>query len=264
MKKKTKSVLTIAGSDPCGGAGIQADLKTFQALGVYGMAVITAITVQNSIGIKRFSLLDKELLAEQLEFLFSDISSDAVKTGMLGNEEIVESVAEQIQKFNVKNLVIDPIILASDSTPLLTEKGIEILKEKLLPLATVITPNVVEAQKLCGFDVRDLDSMMKSAETLHKYGVKYVIITGGHLPHTDQAVDVLFNGKGHTLLPGVRLLGKENVHGSGCVFSAALAAQLALGNDIVTSAKRAKEFVTLALEKAVKLGKGRLLSNPSG
>jgi len=165
------------------------------------------------------------------------------------------------QKFNIKNLIVDPIIYASDSTPLIVGHGVEIIKEKLLPLATVTTPNVVEAQSLCGFEVQGIESMMKAAETIQKYGVRYVIITGGHLPRTEQAVDVLFDGRGHTLLPGVRLQGKENVHGSGCVFSAALTAQLALGNDIVTSAKKAKEFVSLALESALKLGNGRLSSN---
>jgi hydroxymethylpyrimidine kinase/phosphomethylpyrimidine kinase len=253
------SALTIAGSDPCGGAGIQADLKTFQACGVYGMAVVTALTVQNSTGVKSPNPVEPVLVEQQLDFLLQDIIPDAIKTGMLGNHEIVGVVAEQVKKHDLKNVVVDTVINATDNTPLLVEKGVIAMKEKLLPLATVATPNINEAAVLCGFEVTDMDSMIRAAEEIHKLGVQFAIVTGGHMSRGEQAVDVLYDGTGHHFLPGHRLPGKENVHGSGCIFSAALAAHLAKGADILEAAKQAKEFVFRALQSAQNLGKGRPL-----
>lgn len=261
MREKLRKVLTIAGSDPCGGAGIQADLKTFQALGVYGMAVITALTVQNTKGVKATNIVGGKIVAEQLEFLLADIEPDALKTGMLGNKEIVAIVAEKLAKFKVKNLVVDPIVFASDGTPLLDEEGVKEIKRLLLPLATVVTPNLREAGLLCGFEVKNIDDMLRAAEELIKFGVHYPIITGGHLPRSEQAVDLLFDGRAHSLLPGFRLGEETDIHGTGCVFSAALTAFLSLEEEVITAAKKAKEFVSQAIRNAVRVGKGRPQTN---
>ncbi len=261
METVLVKALTIAGSDPGGGAGIQADLKTFQALGVYGMAVITALTVQNTTGVKATNVVAGKIVADQLEFLLKDIKPEATKTGMLGTKEIVTVVAKKIKKFQLRGVVVDPVMFASSGKPLLNKSGIAELKRSLLCLATVVTPNLREASVLCGFEVRTIEDMLRSAETIKKFGARYVIIKGGHLPQSEQAVDFLFDGSGHTYLPGLRFAGGETVHGTGCVFSAALTAYLAQGTDILTAAKGAKEFVLQSICNAVKLGAGKSQTN---
>ena len=261
MKHKIHTALSIAGSDPCGGAGIQADLKTFQACGVYGMAVVAAITVQNTAGVKRAVCLDPGLVAEQIDALLDDIPPDAIKTGMLGNGEIVRVVAETLSGHGIRHLVVDPVIYASDTTALLADQNFETMKNSLFPLATVITPNMHEASLLTGIKVQDLDTMISATEMLHALGVRYVIITGGHLPASEQAVDVLYDGDGHHLMPGIRLQEGEQVHGSGCVFSAALTANLARGADIIKAAEQAKRFVFKTLQSAAHIGHGKPNTN---
>ncbi|MCX7766708.1 MAG: bifunctional hydroxymethylpyrimidine kinase/phosphomethylpyrimidine kinase [Candidatus Sumerlaeia bacterium] len=261
MRTGVVKVLTIAGSDPGGGAGIQADLKTFQALGVYGMAVITALTVQNTTGVRATNVVAEKIVADQLEFLLNDIKPEATKTGMLGTKEIVSIVAKKIRKFQLKKVVVDPVMFASSGKPLLNASGIAELKRSLLSLATVVTPNLREASVLSGFEVKTIEDMLRAAEIIKKLGVSYVLIKGGHLPQSEQAVDILFDGNGHTFLPGYRFAKGEEVHGTGCVFSAALTAYLAEGNDILTAAKKAKEFVFQSICNAVKLGAGQPQTN---
>ena len=261
MKPPLRNILTIAGSDPCGGAGIQADLRTLQAMGVHGMAVITALTVQNTTGLRSGNPIAPELVAEQLDFLLDDIVPDALKTGMLGTSGIVQVVAERVRKYGLKNLVVDTVIQASDSTLLLDDDAVGVVREQLLPLAHVVKPNMEEAARLCGFKVCDIDDMMRAAEAIHALGAAHVIITGGHMKGCDQSIDLLFDGKGHHLLPAHRLAGREDVHGTGCIFSAALAAALGLGEDMLSAAEHAKNFVYKAIQHPHTPGKGRSISN---
>lgn len=261
MKQKIKTALSIAGSDPCGGAGIQADLKTFQACRVYGMAVVTAITVQNTTGVRRAVCLEPSLVAEQIDALLDDIRPDAIKTGMLGSSEIMRVVAETLSNHDVQYLVVDPVIYASDSTPLLLDENIDSFKKHLFPIATIITPNMHEASLLTGINVHDLETMIRAAEMLHTLGARYVIVTGGHLPANEQAVDVLYDGDGHHLMPGERLPEGEQAHGSGCVFSAALTAYLARGAHIIDATEQAKRFVFKTLQSAIHIGHGKPNTN---
>ncbi len=261
MNTKTTISLTIAGSDPCGGAGIQADLKTFQALRVYGTAVITALTVQNTTGVKAIDYVGKDMVNEQLDFLLKDFLPDAAKTGLLGRKELVEAVARKAREFSLPNLVVDPIIRAGDDTQMLDSDALASLQKELLPLATVVTPNILEAQRLCGFDIKDVDDMRKAAESIASTGVANVIITGGHKEQNEQVVDVLFDGKQVHTLQGSRIPRGERVHGTGCVFSAALTARLARGEDILTATRNAQDFVYRAIRNALDCGKGNMNTN---
>jgi hydroxymethylpyrimidine/phosphomethylpyrimidine kinase len=247
--------LSIAGSDPSGGAGIQADLKTFSALRVYGMAVITALTAQNTMGVAAVRAVDPEFVESQLDLVLSDIPPEAAKTGILATAPIIEVVAASAKKYGVARLVIDPVMVSTSGLPLLESGAVDVLRRSLMPLALLVTPNTAEAEALTGRPVRSLDDMREAARYIHGLGPKYVLIKGGHLEEAE-AADVLFDGSGFHVLRAQRLRARDT-HGTGCVLSAAIAAYLALGKDATEAVKGAKVFVTAAIQKGLRIGSGR-------
>jgi hydroxymethylpyrimidine/phosphomethylpyrimidine kinase len=244
--------LTIAGSDPSGGAGIQADLKTFHQMNVYGTAAITLITVQNTLGVERVDVLDPALIIAQVNAVLSDIPPAAVKTGALGNRAVVEAVATLADRLNVP-LVVDPVMISKHGSPLLDDSAIEVVREVLMRRAFLIMPNLAEAETLSGVGVKTVDGMKKAAEALATLGARNVLVKGGHLDGA--AVDVLLaNGEIHEF-PGDRVETK-NTHGTGCTLSAAVTAGLARGFDLVEAVGVAKHYVTEAIRTAPGLGSG--------
>jgi len=250
-----KKALTIAGSDSGGGAGIQADLKTFMAFGVYGMSAITALTAQNTIGVQKIFEIAPDFVMEQIKSIMTDMGTDAVKTGMLANETIVNVVANAIEWFKIPNVVIDPVMIAKSGDPLLSEMARRTIKERLLPLAMVITPNIFEAETMLNLKIKSLDDMKTAAQELKKTGCKWVVVKGGHLHADEEAIDVVFDGREFHLLRAHRFLTK-NTHGTGCTFSSAIAAGLAKGYDPLKAIQQAKEYITSAIEQSISIGKG--------
>ncbi|MCK4286075.1 MAG: bifunctional hydroxymethylpyrimidine kinase/phosphomethylpyrimidine kinase [Candidatus Lokiarchaeota archaeon] len=252
-----KRVLTIAGSDSGGGAGIQADLKTFSARGVYGMSVITALTAQNTMGVQSIYEIDPSFIGEQIDSVMSDIGSDVWKTGMLANTEIIRIVADKARKYTIKLLVIDPVMIAKSGDYLLNPAAVETLISELIPLAYVITPNHHEAQALTNINIKNLADARKSAKEIHNQGAQNVVIKGGHLPDIKNAIDLLYDGTNFTEFHAPRI-NTKNTHGTGCTFASAIAAELAKGNDIKSAVHIAKAFLTAAIQKAdsMRIGKG--------
>jgi len=201
------TVLTIAGSDSSGGAGIQADLKTFCAYGVYGTAVITALTAQNTVGVQGVLEVEDDFIAKQLDSVLTDLSVNAAKIGMVFKKETVKIIADKLLEYNVKNIVLDPVIFSKSGDSLIKDDAVVILKEKLIPICDVITPNLYEAELLSGFSICNTEDMKKASEILYSLGSKAVIIKGGHL--RGDAVDVLYNGKEFRILKGERISGKN-------------------------------------------------------
>jgi hydroxymethylpyrimidine/phosphomethylpyrimidine kinase len=251
--------LTIAGSDSGGGAGIQADLKTFSALGVYGMSALTAITAQNTTGVYAVPEVPPEVVAAQIDAVVTDIGVDAAKTGMLSSAPIIEAVADRVQAHRITRLVVDPVMVAKSGAPLLRPEAQQTLRTRLLPLALVMTPNLPEARVLLGREIRDLEEMRDAARRLADLGPRYVLLKGGHLP--GEAVDVLYDGEGFLDLPAPRIP-TQHTHGTGCVLSAAIAAHLARGMPPQAAVEEAKRFVTRAIEAGLPLGKGVGPCNP--
>jgi hydroxymethylpyrimidine/phosphomethylpyrimidine kinase len=249
-----RTALTIAGSDPSGGAGIQADLKTFAAHGVYGTTAITALTVQNTLGVSRVTAIDPALVAAQIDAVVSDLGADATKIGMLANAALVETVADAILRHRLAHVVLDPVLRATSGATLLDDEALASLLTRLLPLAAVITPNVAEAERLTGERVTSIDGQRRAAAQLVELGAGAAIVTGGHVD--GPAVDVCYDGRTFTELSADRVESRHT-HGTGCTFSAAVAARLALGEDLVTAARAAKTYVTRALAQAPGLGHGR-------
>lgn len=249
----TAVALTIAGSDPSGGAGIQADLKTFHQFGVYGEAVITLLTVQNTIGVQRVECLPPEIVAEQIRAVMDDIPPQAIKLGALGNAAIIEAVASALQGSSVP-LIIDPVMISKHGAPLLDPTAIEILKRLLLPRAWLVTPNLPETAALTGMNVETAEQMMTGAEALLASGAQAVLIKGGHRRGA-QSDDLLLDEAGPHIF-AERRIESRSTHGTGCTYAAAITAQLALGADLRTAVERAKKFVTEAIRTAPDLGKG--------
>lgn len=250
-----KKALTIAGSDSGGGAGIQADLKTFTAFGVYGMSAITAITAQNTVGVQGIFELPVDIIREQIRSIMSDMGTDAAKTGMLSSPGIVTTVAESIQEFGIPNIVVDPVMVAKSGDALLSEDARRVVKEKLLPLAAVITPNIFEAGVIVGTTIKTVDDMKSAAAELKKLGCQWVIIKGGHLTGGKEAIDVVYDGNDYHLLRSPYFQ-TQNTHGTGCTFSSAIAAGLAKGNDPLTAINTAKEYIAAAIQHSLTIGKG--------
>ena len=250
-----KRALTIAGSDSGGGAGIQADLKTFMAFGVYGMSAITALTAQNTVGVQGIFDVSPEFVRDQIRSVVTDIGTDAAKTGMLSNAGIVKAVAEAVREFRIPNLVVDPVMIAKSGAPLLAPEARKALGEELLPLATVITPNVFEAEAILGSRIADLEDLKEAARELKMIGCRWVVLKGGQLDIESQAVDVLFDGRELVLFRSPR---SESMctHGSGCTFASAITAGLARGLTPPAAVKRAKEYVTEAIRKGFSMGSG--------
>ncbi|WP_096201245.1 bifunctional hydroxymethylpyrimidine kinase/phosphomethylpyrimidine kinase [Bacillus sp. FJAT-45350] len=247
--------LTIAGSDSGGGAGIQADLKTFQELDVFGMTAITALTAQNTLGVHGVYPQPIEAIEAQIDAVLSDIGTDAVKTGMLFSAEIIKLVAKKLNEYNVKNIVVDPVMIAKGGAPLLQEEAVSALISDLLPIATVITPNLPEAATILGVkEMETLEEMEEAAKGIHKLGADYVILKGGHL-EDDMAIDLLYDGEKMFPLESIRI-NTKHTHGTGCTFAAAIAAELAKGESIHSAVQTAKEFITSAISNSLAIGKG--------
>jgi hydroxymethylpyrimidine/phosphomethylpyrimidine kinase len=251
-----KKVLTIAGSDSGGGAGIQADLKTFAARGVYGMSALTALTAQNTIGVQGVFELPPEFVGQQIDSVMSDIGADAWKTGMLSNAEIIRVVADRARHYGIERLVVDPVMVAKGGDPLLRPEARDALIEELVPLAYLVTPNHHEAQVLTGLDIHNLADMREAAEVIQRMGARYVVVKGGHLPEAGDAVDVLYDGQDFTEFRAPRLK-TSNTHGTGCTFASAIAAELAKGQKIHEAVRVAKEYLTTALRAATDLHLGQ-------
>ena len=248
-----RTALTIAGSDSSGGAGIQADIKTMTANGVYAMSAITALTAQNTTGVTGIMEVTPEFLAKQLDCIFTDIFPDAVKTGMVSSSGLIRTIAAKLKEYNAKNLVIDPVMVATSGARLISEEAVETLKSELLPLATVITPNIPEAEVLSGLQIKSEEDMVTAAKKINDiYGVA-VLLKGGH--SLNDANDLLYDGTESTWFHGKRI-DNPNTHGTGCTLSSAIASNLAKGHDLKTSVKAAKNYISGALAAGLDLGKG--------
>jgi hydroxymethylpyrimidine/phosphomethylpyrimidine kinase len=246
--------LTIAGSDSGGGAGIQADLKTFSALGVFGMTAITAVTVQNTLGVTGYEELSPKTVGDQIRAVATDIGIDAAKTGMLASSAIVAAVADAIGETSIPNLVVDPVFVSKHGHALLAEEAVDALRSRILPLATLVTPNLSEASGLAGFRVDSRDLMEDAAEAIQAMGPRAALVKGGHLEGSE-AGDVFFDGARMEWLEAERI-DTPHTHGTGCVLSSAIAGYLALGADLMDAARRGKAFVTQAIRHALPLGQG--------
>jgi len=254
-----KQALTIAGSDSGGGAGIQADLKTFHAHGVFGASVITAVTAQNTREVVTVRDLPPDLVAAQMNAVFDDLDIAAAKTGMLSSAAIIETVAEVLSERGFKALVVDPVMISKSGFRLLADNAVAALRELLLPLARVVTPNLHEAALLAGFPLASLDDMKRAAEKIASMGPRAVVVKGGHARFA-LAVDILLAGGNVQELRPEGEVYERSVHGTGCTFSAAIAARLALGDPVDDAVRRAKRYITRAIRHAPAVGHG----NPPG
>src|SRR5258707_10830255 len=252
MRPSKPVALTIAGSDPSGGAGIQADLKTFHQFGVYGEAVITLITVQNTLGVERVECLPDDLVTQQIHAVITDIPPMAVKTGALGNREIIHAVAQAAHDFGFP-LVVDPVIIGKHGASLLSADAIDALRTHLLPHALLVTPNLDEAEILAGMEVRDVAAMRTAATKLGALGPQGVLVKGGHL--SGEAIDILYYQGEFTKFTAARIE-TRHTHGTGCTYSAAITALLATGVDLRSAVGRAKQYVTEAIRTNPGLGAG--------
>ncbi|MDH5559259.1 MAG: bifunctional hydroxymethylpyrimidine kinase/phosphomethylpyrimidine kinase [Deltaproteobacteria bacterium] len=251
-----KTGLSIAGFDPSGGAGVMADVKTFESLGLYGLGVITTLTVQDTKKVYRAESLEPQLVFEQIIRLFEDFQIDVVKIGMLGNESVVRSVCKALKNIGEVPIVLDPVILSSSGHELLDEDGIEFMIDQLLPLATIITPNLMEAERISGISITSRIDMENAARLIQFKGAQTVIIKGGH--RKEDADDLLFHKMKMSWYPSQRSQ-TESVHGSGCVYSSAIAGNYALNNEIEEVVKNAKGYILKAINHSLSLGKGENL-----
>ncbi|MBM7568596.1 bifunctional hydroxymethylpyrimidine kinase/phosphomethylpyrimidine kinase [Paenibacillus sacheonensis] len=253
---KVARALTIAGSDSGGGAGIQADLKTFQELRVFGMSAITAVTAQNTLGVQGIYPLTVEAVGRQIDAIGEDLGADAVKTGMLFSSEIIVCVAEKLRRYRWQKVVVDPVMIAKGGAVLLLEESIRALKESLLPLAWVVTPNIPEAELLTGMKILGMEDRKEAARKLAAYGAKHVVMKGGHDPSgASVVVDLLFDGRDFYEFSSERRE-TRHTHGTGCTFAAAITAELARGRDIREALAAAKSFIQAAIEDSLELGHG--------
>ncbi|MGF7185910.1 hydroxymethylpyrimidine/phosphomethylpyrimidine kinase [Desulfitispora alkaliphila] len=253
-----KIALTIAGSDSIAGAGIQADLKTFYALGVYGTSALTAVTAQNTCGVNNAHFLPEDFVAEQIDAVATDVKVSAVKTGMLANDKIVKAVAHKVKEYELPFLVVDPVLVSTSGHLLLTEEAVNVIKNELFPLAKIVTPNIPEAEKLTDIKIETKKDMEKAAILLREMGPETVLIKGGH--KEGEALDIFFDGKEFSYLSAPRI-GVGSVHGTGCTLSAAIASYLAREVNIFQAVEKSKKYVWKAINENYLLGKGSLLLN---
>jgi len=251
--KSIRKALTIAGSDSGAGAGIQADLKTFAALGVYGTSAITAITAQNTVGVTQVLALNPKLVGAQIDAIIDDIGAHALKTGMLANAAIIDLVAKKIAVHRLKNIVVDPVMVATSGDLLIQKNAVAALRRKLIPLAIVVTPNIAEAEELTSMKLLTAADIEEAAKRIVKMGARSVVIKGGHLK--GPAIDLFYDGKKYIELTAPRLRTK-NTHGTGCTFSAAIAAYLAKGEKLDSAVALAKKFITRAIQSSFAIGAG--------
>ena len=248
-----KKVLTIAGSDSSGGAGIQADIKTITAHKMYAMSAITALTAQNTTGVYGISEVPPEFVAQQIDCIFNDIRPDSVKIGMVSSSAIIETIVQKLKEHKAENIVVDPVMVATSGSKLISDEARDTLINKLLPIATVITPNIPESEVLCGFEIKDEDGMVRAAEKIAESFKGAILVKGGHL--VNDAIDLLYeNGKSSWF--SSERIDNPNTHGTGCTLSSAIACNLAAGYSLEDSIRNAKEYLTGALRAMLDLGKG--------
>ncbi|HXX76793.1 MAG TPA: bifunctional hydroxymethylpyrimidine kinase/phosphomethylpyrimidine kinase [Nitrospiraceae bacterium] len=255
MNETLKQVLTIAGSDSGGGAGIQADIKAMSANGVFAMSVITAITAQNTEEVTEVFDLPISIIAAQIDAVFDDFEVAAVKTGMLSSTAIVEIVAKMLKPQNVTNLVVDPVMISKSGHPLLKPDAIEAVKERLFPLALLVTPNVHEAQQLSGIEIKTLADARRAAKVIHGFGCRHVLIKGGHLL-AERATDLLYDGRFFDVFTGT-FIDTPHTHGTGCTFASAIAAHLARGKSVHDAVQTAKTYLTETIRHGLAIGHGQ-------
>ena len=248
-----RTALTIAGSDSSGGAGIQADIKTMTANGVFAMSAITALTAQNTTGVAGIMEVSPEFLKEQIDCIFTDIRPDAVKIGMVSSAELITAIAEKLTEYHAGNIVVDPVMVATSGAKLISDDAIDTLKERLLPMADVLTPNIPEAEVLSGMEIRTEEDMIKAAEKFSENYHCAVLLKGGH--QLNDANDLLYRNGSYRWFYGKRI-DNPNTHGTGCTLSSAIASNLAKGFDMDTSVERAKAYISGALGAMLDLGKG--------
>lgn len=248
-----KTALTIAGSDCSGGAGIQADIKTMSAHGVFAMSVIVSVVAENTSRVISVEDISPQIIKDQIDAVFEDIEVNAVKVGMLSSPECMEAVAEKLNQYKPKYTVVDPVMVAKGGHALMKPQALSTLKSKIIPLSFVLTPNIPEAEAITGMNIECLDDMKRSAEVIYNMGAKNVMIKGGHL--SGDAVDLLFDGKEFQTFTTQRI-NTKNTHGTGCTFSSAIAANLANGLPLCTAVSKAKEYVTTAIQHSLEIGKG--------
>ena len=248
-----KTALTIAGSDSSGGAGIQADLKTMQANGVYGMSAITALTAQNTTGVQGIFEVTPEFLEQEIDSVFQDIFPDAVKIGMVSSADLIRSIAKKLREYRARHIVADPVMVATSGSKLLSDGAVQTLISELLPLAEVITPNIPEGEVLSGMEIRSEEDMIAAAEKISRQCGCAVLLKGGH--NLNDANDLLFRDGSFQWFRG-RRIDNPNTHGTGCTLSSAIASNLAKGMDLDTAVKQAKEYISGALAAQLDLGKG--------
>lgn len=248
-------VLTIGGSDPTGGAGIQMDLKVFQVLGVYGISIITAVTAQNTKGVRKIFSLSEDLIDVQFNTLLKDMKPFGLKTGMIYTKKAIETIVRNIKKHRIENIVVDPVIKSSTGKILMKKEALISLKEYLIPLSKAITANILEAEVLSGIKIESIDNILEAAKIIHKMGAEFVIIKGGHL--TDRATDYLYDGKDLYFEDGEKFKGQY--HGTGCAFSSAFLSFLCLGYEPREALRASKNFVKNAIRNAQKFGYGMYL-----
>lgn|SRR5699024_566040 len=248
-----KTILTIAGSDCSGGAGIQADLKTFSAHGLFGMSVVVSVVAENTKEVISVENISQKVIEDQMDAVFNDIFPEAVKIGMLSTLEVMKSVALKLKQYKPKNIVIDPVMYAKNGFPLMDRKNIEALIENIIPLADLLTPNIPEAEEITKSKIKTKEDMEKAAIEISKMGCKSVLIKGGHLE--GDALDILYTNNKFYYFNNKRI-NTKNTHGTGCTLSSAIASNLALGDDISDAVKKGKDYVTLAIENSLNLGSG--------
>ena len=248
-----KTALSIAGSDSCGGAGIQADIKTMTLNGVYAMSAVTALTAQNTTGVSAILEADADFLEKEINAVFEDIFPDAVKIGMVSSSALIEVIAQRLKFYQAKNIVVDPVMVATSGARLINDSAINTLKEKLLPIANIITPNIPETEVLSGMKISDKDDMEKAAVSIGEKFKCAVLVKGGH--SINDADDILYSNGKITYFKGKRI-DNPNTHGTGCTLSSAIAANLAKGYSLEQSVERAKEYISGALAAMLDLGKG--------
>ena len=253
--KDITCALTIAGTDPTGGAGIQADLKTFQELQTYGMSIVTSVVAQNTTGVQAIEHISLDMIEQQLDSVFSDVPVDAVKTGMIANIDMMKIIKKNLDGKNLP-LVIDPVMVATSGDPLINEEARDFLRDELLAYATVVTPNLPEAEFLTNMTISTFNDMKKAAEKIvHTYGAKAALVKGGHLSKDNDATDFLYDGNDMHVFTKKRIDTKDT-HGTGCTYSAAITAHLAQGLSLYEAVEKGKEFIQAAIEESIPLGAG--------
>jgi len=251
-----KTALSIAGSDCSGGAGIQADLKTFGANGVYGMSVITSIVAENTSRVISSWDISPKMIAEQITAVFEDIDVHSVKIGMLSSAKIMEVVGDSLIKYNAQNIVVDPVMLSKDGSTLMQSNATKVFKKKIMPLSFLITPNIPEAEVITNIEIKKLDDIKKACKIIYELGAKNVLIKGGHFENnTNEVADILFDGKDFSTYASKRV-DTKNTHGTGCTLSSAISANLAKGSDVYNAVSQAKDYITNAIIHSLSIGKG--------